>query len=250
MPELLVEAEADVLLWSQDLGDPAAPPLLLITPDVSSSEHWPDDLLAGFAAAGFRVLRYDQRDTGRSTRRDFEQHPYTIDTLVKDAIRILDDWGINRAHVFGFGMGGAIGQLLAIEHADRLLSVTLAGSFALGVDFFGNWERALNGEPSADGLPPPRMEFLDAVAGGDHEDHPHAHLPDTLLERGPDLARITTRTLVVQGALDPICPPPHGRHLADRISGADFVEIADLGLEFTESNRGPLVRAVAGHCLR
>src|SRR5688500_2677935 len=88
MPELLVEAEADVLLWSQDLGDPAAPPLLLITPDVSSSEHWPDELLAEFAAAGFRVLRYDQRDTGRSTRRDFERHPYTIDALVEDAIRI------------------------------------------------------------------------------------------------------------------------------------------------------------------
>ncbi|TXL61582.1 alpha/beta fold hydrolase [Aeromicrobium terrae] len=102
---------------------------------------WATELCEKLAARGFLVIRYDNRDTGRSTK--LSQHrvtrtdivrafllpgrsrpPYTLDDLADDAVGLLDHLGIDRAHVVGVSMGGMIGQILAIDHADRVLSFT------------------------------------------------------------------------------------------------------------------------------
>jgi 10-carbomethoxy-13-deoxycarminomycin esterase/esterase len=276
----------DVELWSEAIGAGDDPPLLLIAPDCQSSTGWPDALVELIASGGRRVIRYDHRDTGRSTWRDFAEHPYSFDTLAADAVAVLDGWDVPAAHVFGFGMGGGLGQLLALDHAGRLRTLSVGGCFALGVDFFGNWARALSGEPTRDGLPTPRRWFAELAFGeiemtsdeiwrvmiGDEEAfdeaeahgwerradehagrrdtrgrHPHGELPDGLLARGPELGRITTPTLVIQGMLDPVNPPPHGRHLAGLLPDARLVEIPGLGHALPRAVHARVADAVLAH---
>lgn len=155
---------ADVILWSEDFGDPNDPALLLVMGGNLSAMAWPDEFVELLAAAGHHVIRYDHRDTGRSTQRDFTQHPYSFDELVADAVAVLDSWETSAAHVVGLSLGNTIGQLLALDHPDRLLSLTVMLGGALDIDFDANIERAMNRKPSVDGLPLPTQRFLDVMA--------------------------------------------------------------------------------------
>lgn len=293
MAERLV-AHGDVELWSEDFGDPARPTLLLIAGDTASGYGWPDEFVDLLVAGGHHVLRYDHRDTGLSTHREFEKRPYGFDELAADALAVLDGWGVDAAHVVGLGMGGGVGQLVAAAHPDRLLSMVLMNTHALGVDFFGNWRRARTGEATPDGLPTPHLWFVDMaenfgvpvdressldnrvewwrMLSGDELDfdaaefrrweerdiahsgsweqlalHPHGCFAEGLESRGHELARITTATLVVQGPLDPINPPPHGRHLADSISGARLTEIPGMGYGLPSAIHRPLAAEILAH---
>lgn len=159
-------------LWTEGLGDPTHAPLLLVMGANASGMAWPDELLAMLVSGGRFVIRYDHRDTGRSTCRDFRQHPYAVTDLANDAVAVLDGYGLERAHVVGLSMGGSVGQILAIEHRERLLTLTVMMTAALDVDFVGNISRALRGEPSPDGLPTPDPRVLQALArrGGSGRD--------------------------------------------------------------------------------
>lgn len=154
----------ELQLWTEGLGDPTHPPLLLIMGANTSAFGWPDELLALLVAGGRFVVRYDHRDTGRSSHRDIQQHPYAVADLAEDALAVLDGHGIQRAHVVGLSLGGSIGQILALEHRERLLTLTVMMTAALDVDFAGNIGRALRGEPSPDGLPTPDPQVLRAFA--------------------------------------------------------------------------------------
>ena len=151
-------------LWTEGLGDPAHAPLLLIMGANASGMYWPDEFLVMLVSGGRFVIRYDHRDTGRSTHRDFHEHPYTLADLAKDAVAVLAGHGIDRAHVVGLSLGGTIGQILAVEHRKRLLTLTVMLTAALDVDFVGNVGRALRGEPSRDGLPTPDPRVLQVLA--------------------------------------------------------------------------------------
>ncbi|MGH3982312.1 MAG: alpha/beta fold hydrolase [Pseudonocardiaceae bacterium] len=155
---------ADVALWSEDFGDPSDPALLLVMGGNLSAMAWPDEFVELLTAAGHHVIRYDHRDTGRSTQRDFTEHPYSYNELVADAVAVLDGWGVAAAHVVGMSLGNTIGQLLALDFPDRLLSLTMMLGGALDIDFDANIERAMNGKPSIDGLPLPTQRFLDVMA--------------------------------------------------------------------------------------
>lgn len=159
MAERLIPA-GEVTLWSEDFGEPTAPALLLIMGANASAMGWPDEFVALLASGGLHVIRYDHRDTGRSTSRSFVEHPYTLADLARDAIHVLEGYGITSAHVFGFSMGGTLGQVLALDYRERLRTLTLAATAALDVDFVGNITRAFSGEPSPDGLPTPDPEIL------------------------------------------------------------------------------------------
>ncbi|MEU5400859.1 alpha/beta hydrolase [Streptomyces sp. NPDC005963] len=163
MPERIVTTD-DVRLWSEDLGDPAGPPLLLIAGGNQSSQAWPREFVDLLTAEGLRVIRYDHRDTGRSTTRDFAAHPYGYAELSRDPVAVLDAHGIAAAHVVAMSMGTVMGQLLALDHPERLLSLTLMLGGGLDIDFDGNIERAFSGQPSVDGLPLPQQPLLDALA--------------------------------------------------------------------------------------
>ncbi|MGI5270334.1 alpha/beta fold hydrolase [Nonomuraea sp. CA-218870] len=168
----------DVTLWSEDFGDPAGPPMLLVAGGNLSAMSWPDEFVELLAGDGFHVIRYDHRDTGRSTRCDFQSRPYGYDELVLDALAVLDGWDVAAAHVVGMSLGHTIGQLLAVDHPGRLLSLTVMLGGALDVDFDAAIENAADGStdagnaadgstagrPAGDGLPPPTGRFLDVIA--------------------------------------------------------------------------------------
>ncbi len=119
-------------------GDPA---ILLINGFSTQLVGWPDSLFRGLAAEGFRVVRFDNRDIGKSTHLaelgvpdlgamiatrnagGWPTAPYALDDMAADAAGLLDALGINRAHVAGASMGGMIAQLVALNHPEKAKSL-------------------------------------------------------------------------------------------------------------------------------
>ncbi|WP_424887150.1 alpha/beta fold hydrolase [Streptomyces sp. XH2] len=156
----MVEANG-VELWTEEFGDPAHPPVLLIAGSTAQGLLWPDEFVGRIAAAGYRVVRYDHRDVGRSTARDFEEHPYTWADLKDDALGLMDALGLAPAHVVGHSAGGLIAQWIAADHPGRVAGLTVIGSSPLGAREGQVLMRALMGEPQPEGaLPEPEPEFV------------------------------------------------------------------------------------------
>lgn len=126
-------------LCHQSFGDPADEAVLLVMGLGGPMGWWPTELCTLLAERGFYVIRYDNRDTGRSTK--LRHHrvtksdivkaffgrgsaPYGLEELADDAVGLLDHLEIDTAHVVGISMGGMIAQTLAVEHAPRVLSLT------------------------------------------------------------------------------------------------------------------------------
>jgi len=125
----------------QEFGPPDAPPILLIMGLGMQLVAWPDSLCEGLAARGFRVVRFDNRDVGLSSRMPSPgplattamltravlrlpvRPPYTLDDMARDAVGLMDALGIAAAHVVGASMGGMIAQILAAQHPDRVKSL-------------------------------------------------------------------------------------------------------------------------------
>jgi len=126
----------DVELCYETFGDPADPTVLLIMGLGAQMVAWHVDFCRRIAERGFQVVRFDNRDAGRSTyfkspgpsmlqmltRRTNPE--YTLSDMAADAVGLLDHLGVDRAHVVGASMGGMIAQTVAIEHPTRVLSLT------------------------------------------------------------------------------------------------------------------------------
>ena len=143
-PEQLAPLPGGVEICYQTFGDPADDPLLLVMGLGGPMNWWDPDFCRLLADRGFYVIRYDNRDTGRSsrvrgtgrvTRRVLVQTflgerarpprpPYTIDDLAGDAFGLLDHLGLDSAHVVGISMGGMIAQTMALLHPERVRSLT------------------------------------------------------------------------------------------------------------------------------
>lgn len=126
----------------EDHGDPAAPPILLVMGLAGQLTLWPTEFVEAVVARGFRVIRYDNRDIGLSTKLDaagvpnirrmmvrglfgLPNHaPYTLGDMANDGIGVLDALGIGRAHIVGASMGGMISQHIAFSHLERVRSLT------------------------------------------------------------------------------------------------------------------------------
>ncbi|MFK0266798.1 alpha/beta fold hydrolase [Streptomyces angustmyceticus] len=124
-----IDAAPGIRLWTEQRGAADAAPLLLVMGARASGVAWPEPLVDALAAH-HRVIRYDHRDTGRSSW-PFEERPYRIPDLADDVIAVLDGLGIDRAHIVGMSLGGMLAQLVLADHPDRLLSATLIGTSAL-----------------------------------------------------------------------------------------------------------------------
>lgn len=117
------------------------PPILFVMGLGGQLVDWPDDFIAMFREAGFRTIRFDNRDIGLSTqfswappsqrqsalaavsRRPLKGVGYTLTDMADDAAGLLDHLGLDQAHVIGMSMGGMIAQELAIKHPARVLSL-------------------------------------------------------------------------------------------------------------------------------
>src|SRR5688500_15802362 len=113
----------EVELYWESFGAHDDPALLLVNGLGSQCVSYEVEWCERFGAEGLRVRRLDNRDVGLSSH--LPGGPaYTVSDMAADCIAVLDDAGVAKAHVMGLSMGGMIVQALAIEHADRLLSVT------------------------------------------------------------------------------------------------------------------------------
>lgn len=150
-------ASGPLTLFTESFGDPLAPAVLLVAGAGAQALCWPEPLCQGLAQAGFFVLRFDHRDVGLSSSVVYSQSPYFLDDLAQDAVAVLEGWGVARAHVVGFSMGGYVAQLLALDHAGRVCSLTSIASTpeqAVMTDgLFGSRE------PHPSGLPPPPADL-------------------------------------------------------------------------------------------
>jgi pimeloyl-ACP methyl ester carboxylesterase len=250
------------------VGEPGHPAVLLIMGAAGSMDRWEEPFCERLAAAGRYVIRYDQRDTGASTSYPPGKPGYTGDDLIADPLGVLDHLGVERAHFVGISMGGAIVQRIAVEHPERVLSITLMSTSPVGP-----------GGPENQDLPPMSDELRAHFSGGEQPaepdwsdreaaisfllegERPYAgsrgideHAMRALLGRVYDrstslpsannhfmlegtsmararLAEITAPALVIHGADDPLFPPAHGEALAREIPGAKLLVIDGLGHE-------------------
>ena len=272
--ERFVDVAPGVRVWAEEIDGPGEP-LLLVMGANASGLAWPDELVARLAER-HRVIRYDHRDTGRSTHA-FDEAPYAIRDLAEDAVAVLDAFGVDRAHVVGMSLGGTLAQLLLVEHPDRLLSATVFCTASLLPDadlpgpdpallrLWGEFTDERSREQELDWrvehwrlLNGSGVEFDAAwfraleeriMEHSGREDSPTAHAAAAQdgLERGADLAEVTVPTLVIEAPEDPINPPPHATHLAASIKGATLVRIEGLAQAIPQPLIAPLAEAILAH---
>jgi pimeloyl-ACP methyl ester carboxylesterase len=122
-----------ISLFTESIGNPDDPPILLIMGAMASGIWWPDDFCRQLADRGRFVIRYDHRDTGGSTSYEPGTMNYTTEDLADDAVAVLDAYGIERAHLMGMSLGGYLSQLIALKYPARVLSLTLVASERLAL---------------------------------------------------------------------------------------------------------------------
>ncbi|QCW50099.2 alpha/beta hydrolase [Nocardioides dongxiaopingii] len=122
----------DVELCVEAFGDPADPPVVLLAGAAGSMDGWSPDWCTTLAAAGRHVVRYDHRDTGRSTTSPPGAPDYDGGVLDRDAEGLLEALGLGPAHLVGVSMGGGIAQSVALRRPDLVASLTLVATSAVG----------------------------------------------------------------------------------------------------------------------
>jgi pimeloyl-ACP methyl ester carboxylesterase len=275
--ERMIEANG-VSLCTEPFGDPADPPILLVMGIGGSMLWWGEGFCRMLAGGGRFVIRYDHRDTGRSVAYDPGHPPYNGADLVADAAGVLDAYGLATAHIVGVSAGGAFAQLLALDFADRVLSLVLISTSPA--------------TPGDRGLPPPTEEFGRFVAtaevdwsdpesvveylvgysrvlnggrrGFDEAEsrefvrrdierarnvaalQNHDAIADDDRSREP-LSSIKVPTLVIHGTTDPMFPLRHGEVLAGEIPGATLLPLEGAGHGVDRADWETIVAAILEH---
>ena len=255
MSERLVDVGAGVRLCVDVRG--AGEAIVLVHGAGCSLVAWPEELVDRLAVH-HRVLRYDARDQGRSTTYPVGRPGYDITDSVGDVLALMDAEGFVRAHVVGVSGGGVVGQLLALDHPDRVAALTLISSTpgSDGLPSMSDDLRAIfhagTAEPDWDDpgavlahltdleRPFQRGGFDEAlqrsIARGTAEraGDLRASLTNPFLVGAPPpwrhrLGTITVPTLVVHGDDDPLFPLPHADALAREIPGAELLVVPGAG---------------------
>ncbi|WP_027166630.1 alpha/beta hydrolase [Mesorhizobium sp. WSM3224] len=263
---------------SETFGDPADPAILLVMGAMASMLWWPEAFCRQLAGRGRFVIRYDNRDTGLSTKYPPGAPPYTFEDMVDDAMRVLDDHGAAKAHVAGMSMGGMIAQNVALKYPERVRALTVISCSPLGVDTSdlpGTTEAYK--DHSAEGTNvdwSDRQQVLDfmvkdarAIASTLHpfDEKRTRKMIEEDYDRSGGLASATNhfllkgggpqRTvrdldaplLVIHGTADPLFPIEHGEALAEAVPGARLVRIEGGGHELHRNDWPQIVRAIAEH---
>ncbi len=263
---------------TQTFGDRENPSVLLIMGAMASMLWWPDDFCAALAAEGFHVIRYDNRDTGLSSKYPPGEPGYGLGDMVEDAVRVLDHHAVGKAHVVGMSMGGMIAQTLALTHPARVASLTAISTSPLGIDTSklpGTAQAYQAHAATGAGIDwSDRTQVLDFIlrdarmlASTAHSFN-EAGMRDFLsrdYERSGSFASATNhfaimeetpvgsirdleaRLLVVHGTSDPIFPVEHGEALAAAAPDGRLVRIPGGGHELHREDWPVIVAEIAAH---
>ncbi|MEJ3651753.1 alpha/beta hydrolase [Actinomycetes bacterium KLBMP 9759] len=257
-----------VELATTTAGDPTDPAVLLMHGAGQSSAAWEDEFVSRLAAGGRFVVRFDARDAGRSTTYPVGAPEYALPDLGADAVGVLDELGIERAGVVGVSQGSAVAQLLALDHPDRVASLTTIAATPGGPghdnpDLPAPTEAVL--ASFQDETPPPDWDDRAAVVAylvdaerpfaatsRPFDEAMHRAAAERAADRagatiaaqvtnpflisaGPAwrarLGEITAPTLVLHGTEDPFFTYDHGVALAKEIPGARLVALEATGHE-------------------
>jgi pimeloyl-ACP methyl ester carboxylesterase len=247
----------EVEIYYETFGDRDTPTLLLINGLGSQCINYAEEWCRLFCDQGFQVVRFDNRDVGLSTKLDGVD--YSLVDMADDTIAVLNAVGVDKAHVMGCSMGGMIVQRLAIDHADRLHSVTSVMSRTGEPGYGDSSEAALaflmappaesrsayvDNQVAALRVYGSKPEWLDedairarAAAAYDRCFCPagigrqmRAVMHDG--SRSEQLARVDLPVLVIHGSRDTLINPSGGRRTAELIPGARYVEIDGMGHDY------------------
>ena len=284
----------EIDLEYETFGETSSPALLLIAGLGQQLLSWDERLCRNLASHGLFVVRFDNRDVGLSTHLDHlgkvrfrtlipalkagevPEVPYSLADMAEDAAGLLDHLGIAAAHVVGASMGGMIAQLLAIDHPERVRSLTSIMS-TTGDLSVGHGTREANFHLYA--APPPdragairsaiaaarviatEMYFDEAeaatLAGAAYD---RAFNPGgigrqlaailTAKDRTPALQTLTTPTFVIHGSDDALIATTGGRATADAIPGAEIITIEGMGHDLPRPLWPDIVAPVVAHVRR
>ncbi|RMC31015.1 alpha/beta hydrolase [Paracoccus alkanivorans] len=278
MNERVIKSD-EVEIATQAFGDPSHQPVLLIMGAMASMLWWPEAFCRQLAAQNFHVIRYDNRDTGLSTFYEPGSPPYTTDDMAEDAMRVLDGYEIDSAHLVGMSMGGMIAQIAAFAHPGRVRTLTLISTTPVSMD--------------TSALPQTSSAYMEHAAEGeiiDWSDHSQvidfivkdtrmiagtAHPYDEARARGlvehdvkrarnfvsatnhfalgagadwtGKLADLEIPLLVIHGTDDPIFPIEHGELIAETVDGADLLRLEGGGHEIHPDDWGKVLPAIKAH---
>ncbi len=246
-----------VEIYYEEFGDAMAPTLLLVNGLGSQCLNYDVSWCQLFCDEGFHVVRFDNRDVGLSTKLDGTD--YALVDMADDAVAVLDAIGVEKAHVMGCSMGGMIVQRLALNHPDRVLSLTSVMSRTGEPGFGDSSEEALAFllAPAA----PSRAAYIDRQVAALHV---YGSKPQWLDDdairaraaaaydrcfcpqgvgrqmtavmhdgsRSEELATLDLPALVIHGSRDTLISPSGGRRTAEVIPGARYVEIEGMGHDY------------------
>lgn len=255
----MVEANG-VRLCTEPFGNPADPPVLLLMGAGGSMLWWEEGFCRLLAGRGRFVIRYDQRDTGRSVTYEPGRPPYTSADLIADALGVLDAYELPAAHLVGVSSGGALAQLLALGAPHRVLSLVLISTSPAtpgerelpsaterfmqfvttaevdwsdegsATEYLVGYARTLAGgerpfdEAAARDFVRRDFERADSFASAEN----HGSIAEGDVPQGA-LSDVAVPTLVIHGTADPLFPPEHGQALASEIPGARLLLLARAG---------------------
>jgi pimeloyl-ACP methyl ester carboxylesterase len=286
MTEAITQANGIELCY-ETFGDSDGEPMLLVMGLGAQLIAWPVELCEAFVDRGFFVVRYDNRDVGRSTTFDDlggeflptflaaqQGQPvdvaYRLSDLAADGMALLDALGIDSAHVVGASMGGMIAQTMAIEHPNRVRTLTsimsTTGEPDVGQPTPMAMERLLKPPPAtrdeaiASGLEARRVmgspEAFDEVGMAaliadsyDRSWNPAGTARQLLAivasgSRADALAQLEVPTLVIHGDADPLVTPTGGARTAELVPGAELLVLAGMGHDLPPAYLGPIVEAI------
>ncbi|MFJ9896639.1 alpha/beta fold hydrolase [Streptomyces sp. NPDC091280] len=251
------------------LGDPDAPPVLLIMGAGAQLINWPEGFCQALVDRGAHVVRFDTRDSGRSTHcadapvpdfaaalaGDLSTAAYTLSDLAADTVGLLDALGLDAVHLVGSSMGGMIAQMIAIEHPERVRSLTSMMS-TTGRPGVGEADFSLF---AGLGAPPAEREAfvawqvsalrLAASPGFAFDARAAADRAGRVFDRGYDplgiqrqglavvatgdrterLRSLRVPTLVVHGAADRVCDVSGAHATAAAVPGAELLIVDGMG---------------------
>jgi pimeloyl-ACP methyl ester carboxylesterase len=272
--EEIADAGRGISLAYERIGDRGAEPLVLVAGLGQQLHSWPDAFCAQLAERGFEVVRFDNRDAGRSTHPRFRPpslpgmfagrfpaQQYDLTDLAADTIGLFDALDLETAHIAGVSMGGMISQTVAALHPDRIRTLTsimsTTGSRLLGRPAFSTL-RMMGAKP-----PKSREEAVESavrmfrhigshgfpfdeawvreLAGTGWDRDPTAGGVGRQLaaimksgNRTPLLRKITAPTLVIHGDRDRMVHPTGGAATARAIPGARLETVRGMGHDLPE----------------
>lgn len=278
MSERLIKID-NVEICAESFGDPKDAPILLMMGATASMLWWDAEFCERLAAEKRFVIRYDNRDVGRSTAYQAGAPDYTIEDLAADAFGVLDAYGIEKAHLVGMSLGGLIAQIMILRNPERVLTATIIASSVFGAE-----------NPDVPGIDDKILEYFEKVGTVDWSDERAAadfivgnwrlqtgtrhefdersayNLAEAEVKRARNLpamfnhaqlgggeqyldraGEIKVPALIVHGTKDPVNSFEHAKIMVEEFENAELLTIENGGHEIHRRDWDIFIKGIAEH---